>query len=268
MDARPLPRLPLIARRGALPGRPPRVVALAAAVALVVLVLGWWVRDSALVSVDHVEVTGASGPQAGAIAEALEGAARDMTTLHVRREQLMAAVSSYPVVSGVRVEAHPLHRLSIEVVEREPVGQIAVGGRSVAVAGDGTLLVGAPTKGLAVLPVRAVPGGGRVSARRDLDSVRALAAAPSGLRARVTKVGRGPRGLTLALDDGPTLVLGGTDRLAAKWAALSAVLADATSRGATSVDVRVPEHPAAAGLEQEAAQQSADAGAPAVPTTP
>lgn len=267
MDARLLPRPPLTARRGVMAGPLPRVVAVAVAAVLLVLAVGWWVRDSPLVSVDHVEVTGASGPQAAVIAGALETAAQDMTTLHVRRDELLAAVASYPVVSDVRVDAHPLHRLSIEVVERQAIGQIALDGRSVAVAGDGTVLDGAPTKGLAVLPLKAVPAGGRLTARHDLVAVRALAAAPDVLRARVTRAFVGTRGLTLRMDEGPSLVLGDSQRLTAKWVAIATVLADATSRGATSIDVRVPQRPAAAGLEQKAGQEAAGVGTPGTATS-
>jgi cell division protein FtsQ len=73
----------------------------------------------------------------------------------------------------------------------------------------------------------------------------------------------GPKGLTARLSAGPQLVFGGTDRLAAKWAAAVAVLADPSSAGTTALDLRVPERPAAAGLEQVAEQQQADGSAPA-----
>ena len=45
--------------------------------------------------------------------------------------------------------------------------------------------------------------------------------------------------------DGPVLYFGDSHRLAAKWAAASRVLADASSRGATYLDLRLPERPAA-----------------------
>jgi hypothetical protein len=44
---------------------------------------------------------------------------------------------------------------------------------------------------------------------------------------------------------GPTLRFGAPQRLAAKWAAVARVLADASSGGATELDVRLPERPAA-----------------------
>ena len=90
-----------------------------------------------------------------------------------------------------------------------------------------------------------------------------LAAAPPELRAKVSRVYAGPRGLTAPLAAGPVLYFGGADRLRAKWAAAARVLADRSSSGATYVDLRLPERPAAGGLvapappEQEGPPRSA-----------
>jgi cell division protein FtsQ len=82
----------------------------------------------------------------------------------------------------------------------------------------------------------------------------------------------GERGWTLPLRDGPTLYFGGFERLAAKWAAAATVLADRSSAGATYLDLRLPERPAAGGLEDPAATQGPSAtgttpGATATPGT-
>ncbi len=102
-----------------------------------------------------------------------------------------------------------------------------------------------------------------------------LAAAPPGLRAKVSRVYAGPRGLTAPLDAGPILYFGGADRLRAKWTAAARVLADRSSAGATYIDLRLPERPAAGGLEdptpaqpEQPAQNGAQVGAqPAQPQT-
>lgn len=245
---------------------PPRTL-LAAVLAIAGVVGGWmWLRDSSLVSVDRVTVRGATGPQAAAIRHAVDSAARDMTTLHVRMDSLRTAVEPFPIVKDVRAETDFPHGLTVEVVEHDPVAQIVVGGRHVPVAGDGTLLRGAVATGIPVLPLRTPPGGDRLTDRDAMRAVRLLAAAPAPLRARVAKVFAGPRGLTARLREGPSVAFGGAERLAAKWMALTAVLDDASSAGATSIDVRVPERPAAAGLEQVAAQEPA--GQSATQTTP
>jgi cell division protein FtsQ len=240
-------------RRPPLPSRLPRPPLRATAAFLCVLgVLGalWlWLRDSPLVAVEDVTVTGLSGPDAGRVREALSDAARDMTTLHVRKGELRTAVDPYPAVLDVRTDPDFPHRLRIVVRERNPVGTVVAGDQRVPVAADGTLMRTTPSGGLPEIPAKALPGGthaGEPGVRRAL---RVLAAAPPAMRARVTRVYMGEHGLTLPLRNGPTLYLGGSERLAAKWAAVATVLADPTSTGATYLDVRLPERPAAGGLE-------------------
>jgi cell division protein FtsQ len=222
-------------------------------VVLVLLVLaalggGWlWLRESSLVAVRHVTVTGVSGPQGARIAAALEAAARDMTTLRVRQEALRTAVEPYPVVA--RVDARPdfPHTLRITVHERTPVAALDVAGARVAVAADRTVLRDTPTAGLPVVKVKgaASPSGLDARTRR---AVAVLAAAPPELRARIQRLYLGPKGWTAPLSAGPVLYVGSADRLAAKWAAAVAVLGDRRAAGATYLDLRVPERPAAGGI--------------------
>jgi cell division protein FtsQ len=262
----PFPRLQarrLPVRAGRVPRPPARLLFIAAAV-ITVLLGGWlWLRDSPLVGVRQVTVTGADGPQAAQIRRAVEQAASGMTTLHVDTGALRKALAGFPIVQDVRVHPSLPHRLRVEVVEHDAVGAIAVGGRRVPVAASGLLLTGAPAGSLPTLTVRGALPGDRVRDRRVLAEVHLLAAAPRALRMRVGKVFMGPKGLTARLSAGPQLVFGGTDRLAAKWAAAVAVPADPSSAGTTALDLRVPERPAAAGLEQVAEQQQADGSAPA-----
>jgi cell division protein FtsQ len=239
----PLPAL-------SLPRRPPARVAAACACVLALLGGGWlWLRDSGLVAVDQVSVTGLSGNEAPRVRAALEGAARDMTTLHVRPDQLETAVEPYPSIMAV--DAHPdfPHGLRIVVHEHVAVAALAAGSDRVPVAADGTLLRGSSTDGLPVVAVAAPPAGDTLGDKRTLRAVALLAAAPPDLRAKVSRVYAGPRGLTAPLDDGPVLYFGGADRLRAKWTAAARVLGDRSSAGATYVDLRLPERPAAGGLE-------------------
>jgi cell division protein FtsQ len=60
---------------------------------------------------------------------------------------------------------------------------------------------------------------------------------------------RGPHGLAATLQNGPKLYFGGTERYDAKWGAAAAVLAHRTSKGASYLDLRVPERPVAGGLQ-------------------
>jgi cell division protein FtsQ len=260
-----------------LPRRPPPRAAAACACVLVLLGGGWlWLRDSGLVAIDQVSVTGLSGTEAPRVRAALEGAARDMTTLHVRPDQLKTAVEPYPAVMGI--DAHPdfPHGLRIVVHEHVAVAALAAGSDRVPVAADGTLLRGSSTDDLPIVAVAAPPPGDTLGDKRTLRAVALLAAAPPDLRAKVRRVYPGPRGLTAPLIDGPVLYFGGADRLRAKWAAAARVLADRSSAGATYVDLRLPERPAAGGLEdptpeapQESTQPGPQVGAqPAQPQTP
>jgi cell division protein FtsQ len=67
---------------------------------------------------------------------------------------------------------------------------------------------------------------------------------------------------------GPELIFGSATRLAAKWAAASAVLADRKARGATYVDLRLPERPAAGGVAEEEIAVPAQAVPQAATTQP
>jgi cell division protein FtsQ len=261
----PLPALPH-------PRRPPPRAVAACACVLLLLGGGWlWLRDSRLVAVDQVSVTGLSGSEAPRVRAALEGAARDMTTLHVRPGQLQTAVEPFPAIRAVDAHADFPHRLRIVVHEHVAVAALAAGTDRVPVAADGTLLRGTSTGGLPVVAVAAPPPGDTLGDRRTLRAVTLLAAAPPDLRAKVRRVYAGPRGLTAPLAAGPVLYFGGADRLRAKWAAAARVLADRSSAGAAYVDLRLPERPAAGGLEApapEAPEAAAQVGPqPAQPQT-
>jgi cell division protein FtsQ len=241
MPRPPLPSLPL--------PRPRVRTGIACAAVLGLLALGWlWLRDSPLVAVDRVTVTGATGRDAPRVRAALEDAARDMTTLHVRTGALRTAVEPYGRIASVQAKPDFPHGLRIEVRERAAVGALAAGDERVGIAADGTILRGQATSGLPLLSARSAPTGERVTDPALGREVALLAAAPPALRARVIRVGTGSRGLTVPLRDGPELFFGGPDRLRAKWIAAATVLADPSSSGATYVDVRLPERPAAGGL--------------------
>jgi len=262
VDARalPLPRVPVALPRLGHHGRR----RLAAAVVLAGLLVATFliVRESSLVAVRDVQVSGAAGRDGQRIRDALTSAAQDMTTLHVDVDALRTAVAPYPIVKDIRASPDLPHGLRIEVVEHLPVAAVSVDGTKVAVAADGTLLRGTAVRDLPVLPMRTPPAGEHLAAGQASRVVAALGAAPAPLRSRIEKVFIGRRGLTLRISAGPALYLGSTERVEAKWAAVARVLADPSSKGATYVDVRLPERPAAGGLEQVAVQrqQTASSG--------
>ncbi|MDP2710119.1 MAG: cell division protein FtsQ/DivIB [Solirubrobacteraceae bacterium] len=217
--------------------------------------LAFWLRDSSLVGVQRVAVSGIDGEQAGEIRRALTSAGRDMTTLHVRENALLSAVAAYPVVRSLRTETDFPHGLRIIVNAHEPVAAVRPpGGSLMAVAGDGTLLRGSATRDLPVVSIRTAPGGERLRKGDALDAVRLLAAAPRALRLRVARIYRGPHGLTATMENGPKLYFGGAAQPAAKWGAAAQVLNHDTSRGAAYVDLRVAERPVAGGLRPRGAE--------------
>lgn len=240
--------------------RPSRAVVWALAILALLIAGGLWLRDSSLVAVDKVTVTGLSGPQAGPIASQLESAARDMTTLHVRGDQLRAVTEPYPVVKDIRVSTDFPHGLKIDVIENTAVAAISVNGSTTPVTADGKIIRGASQTDLPIVPLKVAPTGASVVDGTAKHAIAALAAAPAALRARVTRTSTTrDGGLTLELRDGPDLRFGGADRLAAKWAAAAAILASGQASGATYLDLRYPERPAAGGLEDPTTQRDPEA---------
>ena len=210
---------------------------------------GWmWLRDSELVRVQDVFVTGLASAEEPQIRQALKSAALDMTTLNVREEQLLAAVAEYPSIAGLETDASFPHKLSIEVRERAPVAAITSGGSKVAASGDGRVLRGMKASGLPTLRVRSAPAGERVTDRRTLGALGVAGRAPAELKGRIERLWSGERGLTLDLRNGPDLVFGSGSDASRKWLAAARVLADPSAAGATYLDLRVPERVAAGGL--------------------
>jgi cell division protein FtsQ len=229
-------------------------LAIGAAMTLTLLVGAYLlVRDSSLVAVEDVEIVGARGPEADEVRRALEGAARDMTTLHVREEALERAVQTYATVRGLQVERDLPHGLRITVLRRPVIANVTTpGGRRIAVAEDGTLLPRTrPPRDVPSLKVANPPGGSRLAGDpRAATALAMIAAAPAAMRRHVARVGTGPEGLEAVLRDGPQIVIGDDTRLRAKWVAAARVLGDPGAQGARYVDVRLPERPVAGGLPE------------------
>jgi cell division protein FtsQ len=228
-----------------------RVLSVAVVAALLAALYSFWLRDSSLVAVDRVAVTGVTSRDAERVRSALTSTARTMTTLHVDRERLEDSVSVFPVVQSIEVETDFPHGLTVRVIEHRPAALLDTDGRTVPVAGDGTVLVGLPVEGdlptielSGPAPQRELPPGGA----RDAAAV--AGAAPPAIARRVESIGRegGTRGVVARIADGPEIVFGDAHDAAAKWAGAVRVLADSEAAGATYVDVRIPERPVAGGL--------------------
>jgi cell division protein FtsQ len=228
--------------------RLPWRAALATSLGALAVVGGWlWVRDSSLVSVRAVQISGVHGPQAGSIEHALRASARQMTTLDFDQGALRNAVASFAVVEQVRASTGFPHSVRIQVVERSPVLVLQAAGGRTAVAADGTALgTQLASSGLPVVDGAYAPiPGQRVSDAPVLEAASVLGAAPPALARLVARAYTGPEGLTLQMRNGLLVYFGDGTRPHAKWLSLASVLADPSAADARYVDVRVPERPAA-----------------------
>ena len=210
---------------------------------------GWmWLRDSGLARVTSVRVSGATTSEEARIRAALERAARDMTTLHVREQVLHDAVAQYPSVAGLRVDTDFPHGMAVEVLEHRPVAALDIDGNRTPVSGGGIVLTGVEAdRDLPSIRRDQVPHE-RVDDARTRAALAVAAAAPDALLRRGDRLWWGPEGLTMDMHDGPPLIFGTRDDAPAKWAAAARVLAEPTAAGATYLDLRVPGRVAAGGL--------------------
>ena len=244
----------------------------AALVALALLAAGYWLwfRDSSFARVHDVYVTGVDGPQARAIRSALEQAALDQTTLHVRTADLRAAVATYPVVRSVTAQGEFPHKLTIDVQLNLPVAILQSPSGRKPVAADGLLLPDVPiTGGLPVVTVKSALPTERLTEGKAFQLVRLVGLAPEPLRARLTSVIIKPGvGIVAQVRKGPELRFGDSSRLPAKWMAAARVLAAAGARGAAYIDLRLPERPAAGGLPTTSVIPLAPAGETATTAVP
>lgn len=249
-----------------------RLAALLVLVTALAAAYTFWLRDSSLVRVEHVTVSGLGGADAARVQQELAGAARHMTTLDVDEAALRRAVAAEPIVQSMVVETDFPHGLRISIVQNRPVAMLVAGGREVAVAPDGTLLEGAKLSGsLPIVRVAALPGKRHLPDGPTLQRVFVAAAAPSRLLARVESISiENGRGVVAQLTHGPAIIFGGPADLGRKWLAAAAVLAQRSSQGATFIDVRMPDRPVAGGLGvQLVPQAQAEAlAAGADPTVP
>jgi len=224
------------------------------ALAVLALLGGGWLllRKSPLVSVEHIQIAGVQGVDAGPIDAALQGAARGMSTLNVNVAALRAAVAPYHVVRELSVSTSFPHGLRIHVIEQLPVAAVSIGGTHTAVAADGVVLgpdllasERVPLPAIALAAGSPAPLGGHVENATARAELTVLGAAPRVLLGWVSKVFMGSEGLTVAMRNGVSIYFGDATRPHAKWLSAARVLADPSSAGATYVDVSAPERPAA-----------------------
>jgi cell division protein FtsQ len=209
-----------------------------------------WFRDSSLVAVSSVKVEGTgSGSIERRLDSALTEAAKGMTTLHVDQGALANAAKPYPLVESVSASPSFPSSLTIHVTERRPIGLIGSGSSAVAVAGDGTILRGAPADHLHLpgMPLSSPPKGPRLSGTM-LGQAEVLGATPAGLLRYVDHTFNGDSGIDVSLAGGVVLRFGDATEVAKKWRAATAVLSDPKLGPLDYVDLSVPGRPAVGGV--------------------
>lgn len=223
-----------------------------AVVAVIVLTSGgyFWLRESSLVAVQDVQISGITASDGAKVRTALTAAAKDMTTLHVREEILHEAAAPYSSVDDLEVESAFPHTLRIRVIERRPVAALAHSGeRRIPVTSNGTLMRGVTAeRDLPSVKLKSDPAGQRITDRKILNALSVAGAAPGALRSRTDEVKVDKRGVIVDLKEGPVLIFGGGDEADKKWAAAARVLAEISAQGATYLDLRIPGRVAAGGL--------------------
>src|SRR5882757_4865797 len=181
--ARPRPRAKAAAGRPAVIRR--RL--LAAAVILLVLYGGYmlWFRNLSLFAIHDVTIKGATTSEQQ-IKAAVEQVTGDMTTLHIKADELRDAVARFPTVASVGASTSFPHGLEVSITERLPVAFIQSDGRQTAVSADGYLLAGAHFDAKA-LP--RIEGAAAHGVRLDQDAAAQaaiLGATPAPLKNRIT----------------------------------------------------------------------------------
>jgi cell division protein FtsQ len=220
-------------------------------VVLALAATGWmWLRDSSLVAVRDVRITGVSASDGERVKTALQGAALEMTTLHVRPEALEEATANLTSVRSLKVSTDFPHGLNIQVIERRPVAALAPEGEDrIPVTGDGTVMRGVTAeRDLPNLAVASTAIGPKLTDRRALRALTIAGAAPDELLRRSSELAVSKQGIVVSLKNGPELVFGTDADARAKWIAAARVLAESSAAGATYLDLRIPGRVAAGGL--------------------
>jgi cell division protein FtsQ len=168
----------------------------------------------------------------------------------VRRGVLRDSVARFASVGDLKVNADFPHRLSIQVIERQPVAALAQPGASrLPVTANGVVLRGITAdRDLPSVFVSHQPAGTRVTDKAVLHALVVASQAPEALLAKTSQLEIDDRGVVVAMHNGPDLVFGSDEAAHAKWLAAARVLAETSAQGATYLDLRIPGRVAAGGL--------------------
>lgn len=223
-----------------------------------------WVAQSPPFSVAGIEVTGARNARVSEILlEQNVYPGRPLVLIRVGRVE--EALAADPWVKEVSIHRRFPDRVDVEIVERVEVAAVPSPAGWSTVSDDGWIMqtLPDPPAGLAVIGgdvAKAAAGGGRVSSR-VMAVVEFLSTLPAELMARTTISASGDE-LTAAVD-AHQIRLGDPRNMAAKAAALVAVLADGRLAPDALIDLIAPSRPAVSRPAPAPAAPRDDSAAPA-----
>ena len=220
----------------------------------------FWLRDSSLVEVRHLEIVGLSvkDEEGRQIDQAVRTAMSEMTTLHVKPEVLEEELSRYPRVAGVRIETSLPDSATVTLTMRQDGSVYGDGSDALLIATDGTVL--GPAAGeegsLPLIGDGDPPEAGASEAATAgetsaesltgpaLKQALVLGAAPPAIRSFVAGSKMTPQGVVVEVENWPTLLFGEPSEADQKWRTASALIADPSFDTSSYVDLTVPRRPA------------------------
>jgi len=176
---------------------------------------------SPLFAVERIEVVGAASLDVAAVEEALQGQ-KGRALPQIDRDEIRAALTSFPLVETYAIEPRPPHDLVVRIEERTPVAVIAsdAGFTTVDAAGVALDTAEARPDGL---PIAEVEDGPHSEVFAEVGQV--LRALPADLAQRVTTIrATSPEDVSFDLPDGGgvTVIWGSAGDTAEKMEVLSA----------------------------------------------
>jgi len=218
-----------------------RLIVAALILAALTAVYMFWFRDSSMVAIEKVNVTGAA--VAPGVEERLTSAATGLSTLHLDRGAIEDAVADDPSVVALKIDTDFPHGITIDVQSRTPAGWLGADGGTL-LAADGTVLASGVDRPDGLPEVAGGELDGERASGVELAAARVLGAVPKPLQAQVEKaeVDKG-HGVVAVLSGGIELRFGSPANADQKWRAAASVLADPKLTSATYIDLSSPSRP-------------------------
>ncbi|MBK5233057.1 MAG: FtsQ-type POTRA domain-containing protein [Thermoleophilia bacterium] len=212
----------------------------------------YWFRDSSLVEIRDLQVKGVTTDteEGKQIQSAVEVAAGEMTTLHLKPELLDEELARFPRVRSATIEASFPHKATVNLDQRSNGSVLRIGTDALLIATDGTVLgtAGQGTEDLPKIGAGDPPAGDQLEGRMMVQAL-VLGAVPTELRSYVIQSDFGKDGVEVTLSNGLVLLFGDASKADQKWRAAASVIADPDLYDASYVDLSVPRRPAVRGPE-------------------